>query len=122
MEKLDELMTGINPLNAKARTAEIAALLDKFIPSVAKMNTQMKKFTGTLKDLRTENKELTAENAALAEKSKISVIKEMATIQLRRDYDDVVALLQRIPPEVLAEYRQRGSRDTSRHNSKEECL
>lgn len=107
--KLDELLTGINPLNAKLRAADIAALLDKFIPNVAKMDTQMKKFTGTLKDLRTENKDLTTENAALAEKSKGSVIKELATLQLQRDYDAAVSLLESIPPEVLAEYKNRSN-------------
>lgn len=107
--KLDELLTGINPLNAKSRAADIAALLDKYIPNVAKMDTQMKKFTGTLKDLHTENKELTAENVQLAEKSKVSVIAQMQGFQLQRDFDEAVALLERIPPEVLKIYQKQNS-------------
>ena len=99
------MLNGINPLNAKARTAEIAALLDKYIPNVAKMDTQMKKFKGAYKALAAENKELTSENAALAERSKGSVIKELATIQLQRDYDAAVALLESVPPEVLSAYK-----------------
>ena len=38
-EKLTELLTGVNPLNAKARAAEITKLLDKYIPSVERMQT-----------------------------------------------------------------------------------
>ena len=104
-EKLDELLTGINPINAKTRTTEIAALLDKYIPNLERMDTQMKKFKGAYKALAAENKELTSENAALAEKSKSSVIKELATIQLQRDYDAAVALLESVPPEVLSAYK-----------------
>ena len=72
-QKLDELLTGIEPLNSKKRAAEISKLLDGYIPAVEKMQTQLKKY----KDA-----------------------------QLRRDYEDALALLERIPKEVLDEFRR----------------
>ena len=43
-QKLDELITGIGPLNSKKRAAEISKLLDGYIPAVEKMQTQLKKY------------------------------------------------------------------------------
>lgn len=104
-EKLEEMLSGVNAFNAKAKAAEISAFLDKYIPDVAKMDTQMKKHSGILKELRSENKELTAENAQLEEKSKGSIMEKMEAIQLGRDYAKLQAVLERIPAEVLAEYQ-----------------
>ena len=42
--KLEELLTGIGAFNAKSRAAEIAALLDKYIPAVEQMHSTMKKY------------------------------------------------------------------------------
>lgn len=41
-QKLDQLLTGIGPLNGKKRAAEISELLDGYIPAVEKMRTQLK--------------------------------------------------------------------------------
>lgn len=103
-EKLDELLTGINPLNAKSRAAEIAALLDKYIPNLERMDTQMRKFKGAYKALADENRELTDKNAALIEKGKESVVGKLAEMQLRRDHEEALALLERIPPEILEQF------------------
>ncbi len=51
--------------------------------------------------LELANETLTAE---LKESRQESVLKRMADLQLRRDYDAAVALLERIPPEVLEAY------------------
>jgi hypothetical protein len=40
-EQLDELLTGVNPLNAKSRSADISSLLDSFIPAAEKMSAQL---------------------------------------------------------------------------------
>ena len=37
--KLEDLLTGINPFNAKSRAEEICKILDTYIPSVEKMDT-----------------------------------------------------------------------------------
>lgn len=50
---------------------------------------------------------LTAENAQLAEKSRESAVHRLAEIKLQRDYAEAVAVLERIPPEITAQYGHR---------------
>jgi len=65
------------------------------------------KYRAAFKDLAAENRELTAENAQLAEKSKESAVHRLAEIKLQRDYAEAVAVLERIPPEITAQYGHR---------------
>ncbi len=114
-EKLTELLTGINPLNARSRAAEITKLLDKYIPNVERMHTQLKKYSGAFTDTVAENKRLKAEVAALkADKAELekqlkaatteSIQKRLKTGKLQEDYEKATAILSRIPPEVLRYY------------------
>ena len=109
-QKLDELLSGINPLNSKKRVAEISKLLDGYIPSVEKMHTQLSKYGVTFTQTKAENKRLKKKNAELEQSleaaTKTSVLKELRDVQLRRDYEDALALLERIPPEVLDEFKK----------------
>ena len=109
-QKLDELITGIGPLNSKKRAAEISKLLDGYIPAVEKMQTQLKKYNVAFTETATENKRLKKKAAELERSleaaTKTSVLKELRDAQLRRDYEDALALLERIPPEVLNEFRK----------------
>ena len=77
--------------NAKAKAAEICRYLDKYIPNVEKMSTQMKKYKGAFQDLTAENEVLVRKNenltAALKESKQESVLKKMADLQLQRDYE-----------------------------------
>ncbi len=43
-DKLMDLLSGTNALNARARVGEIEALLDKYIPGVEKMKTRLRKY------------------------------------------------------------------------------
>ena len=43
-EQLDALLVGINPFNGKSRAAEIGKLLDSYIPNVARMKDQLRKY------------------------------------------------------------------------------
>ena len=109
-QKLDELLTGIGPLNSKKRAAEISKLLDGYIPAVEKMQTQLSKYGVTFTQTKAENKRLKKKNAELAQSleatTKTSVLKELRDVQLKRDYEDALALLERIPSEVLDEFRK----------------
>ena len=109
-QKLDELLTGIGPLNSKKRAAEISKLLDGYIPAVEKMQTQLKKYNVAFTETATENKRLKKKAAELAQSleaaTKTSALKELRDVQLKRDYEDALALLERIPPEVLDEFRK----------------
>ena len=112
--KLEELLSDINPFNIKAKTAEIGALLDKYIPSVEQMHTTMKKYRVAFTETASENEALKTENAqlekSLEKATKESTLKQLADARLRRDYEDAVAVLDRIPKEVLAAYTHRPKR------------
>lgn len=110
--KLEELLAGIGAFNAKSRAAEIAALLDQYIPAVEQMHSTMKKYQVAFTKTTVENKKLKQENAqlerSLEKATRESTLKQLADAKLRRDYADAVAVLDRIPKEVLDVYA-RGS-------------
>ena len=112
--RLEELLSDINPFNIKGKTAEIGVLLDKYIPSVEQMHTTMKKYRVAFTKTASENEALKTENAqlekSLEKATKESTLKQLADAKLRRDYEDAVAVLDRIPQEVLAAYTHRPKR------------
>ena len=112
--KLEELLAGIGAFNAKSRAAEIAALLDKYIPAVEQMHSIMKKYQVAFTETTVENKKLKQANAqlerSLEKATQESTLKQLADAKLRRDYADAVAVLERIPKEVLAEYMHKPDR------------
>ena len=112
--KLEELLSDINPFNIKGKTAEIGVLLDKYIPSVEQMHTTMKKYRVAFTETASENEALKTENAqlekSLEKATKESTLKQLTDARLRRDYEDAVAVLDRIPKEVLAAYTHRPKR------------
>ena len=75
-----------------------------------KRQTQLKKYDVAFTETATENKRLKKKAAELElpleATTKTSVLKELRDAQLRRDYEDALALLERIPPEVLNEFRK----------------
>ena len=110
--KLEELLAGVNAFSAKSKAAEISALLDKYIPAVEQMHTILKKYQVAFTKTTTENKKLKMENAQLEESldeaTRKSTLKQLADAKLRRDYEDAVAVLERIPKEVLDVYASGG--------------
>ena len=54
--KLEDLLTGINPFNAKSRAEEICKILDTYIPSVEKMDTLLRKYGVAFTKTASENK------------------------------------------------------------------
>jgi 2-hydroxy-3-keto-5-methylthiopentenyl-1-phosphate phosphatase len=112
--RLEELLSDINPFNIKGKTAEIGVLLDKYIPSVEQMHATMKKYRVAFTETASENEALKTEKAqlekSLEKATKESTLKQLADARLRRDYEDAVAVLDRIPKEVLAAYTHRPKR------------
>ncbi|MCD8181389.1 MAG: plasmid recombination protein [Firmicutes bacterium] len=104
-EKLEELIAGINPINKKAKVQEISAVLDKFIPAAEKMNRELKKYRSVFKELEAENTELTQKNKELTDKSKGSLLQRMQVMQLERDYAALMEIIERIPAEIVEEYK-----------------
>ena len=116
--KLEDLLTGINPFNAKSRAEEICKILDTYIPSVEKMDTLLRKYGVAFTKTASENKKLKTKNAeleeSLASAQKVSTLKQIEDLKLRRDYDSAVAILEQIPAEVLNIYAQSSHRGKER--------
>ena len=117
-EKLGQLLTGITPFNAKSRAEEICKILDTYIPSVEKMDTLLRKYGVAFTKTASENKRLKTKNAELEESltsaQKVSTLKQIEDLKLRRDYDSAVAILEQIPAEVLNIYAQSSHRGKER--------
>ena len=121
-ERLEDLLGSINPFNGKSKAQEISRLLDKYIPNVERMHTQLKKYNVAFTDTAAENAALKKENASLeAEldaKGRESIEKQLREAKLHHEYKQAKALLDRIPEEVLEqvkrEARQAGKQRESR--------
>lgn len=112
-DKLAELLSDMKFTNYKERSAQIAAFLEKYIPDVAAMETQMKKYEkffktadGKQKALEKKNDELTA---ALEESEKESTVKKLQEMRLHSDYERVKGILDRIPPDIIRQYTHRST-------------
>ena len=110
-QKLDQLLTGIGPFNSKKRAAEISELLDGYIPAVEKMRTQLKKYSTAFTSTKAENEKLKKKNKKLSESleeaNHESVLKKLNDAKLQREYQEALAVLERIPPEVIDSYANR---------------
>lgn len=109
---LNVTIYSIGAFNAKSKAAEIAALLDKYIPAVEQMHSTLKKYQVAFTETTVENKKLKQENDQLEQSlekvTQESTLKQLADAKLRRDYADAVTVLDRIPKEVLDAYTRGG--------------
>ena len=119
-QKLDQLLAGIGPLNGKKRAAEISELLDSYIPAVEKMRTQLKKYSTAFTSTKAENEKLKKKNKKLSESldeaTHESVLKQLKDAKLQREYQEALAILERIPPEIVAAYKIGPSVERSVHH------
>ncbi len=122
-EKLEGMLAGITPFNAKSQAQQIAKLLDKYIPAVETMHTTLRKYNVAFRETAVENRELKKKNAelegSLEEAQETRTLKKLEELKLRRDYEAAVAVLDRIPRDVLDYYTKKKSHDPSRGG---ECL
>lgn len=125
MEKLDAMLSDVKFTNYKERTAQIADFLEKYIPDVAAMDTQMKKYEKCFTTSESEKKALKKKNADLTEElkksQKESTLKKIQEARLQSDYQQVKAILDRIPPEIIQAYTQKNNRkrEADRYNTME---
>lgn len=117
--KIEEVLAGVNAFNAKSKAAEIGKLLDQYIPAVEQMHTTLKKYQVAFTKTTKENKKLKNENAQLEESleqaTQKSTLKQLADAKLRRDYEDAVAVLERIPSDIIRAYTQPHTRKQDIH-------
>lgn len=121
-ERLEDLLGSINPFNGKSKAQEISRLLDKYIPNVERMHTQLKKYNTAFTDTATENVALKKENASLEaeleSKSQESIEKRLREAQLHRDYQQAMALLDRIPKDILDQAKRESRQAGKQHESR----
>lgn len=111
-EKLESMLSDVKLTNYKSQAAQILAFLDKYIPDVEAMDTEMKKYRKEFASSSAEKDALKAEIAGLTEEleqsQKESTTKRLKELKLQSDYAEVRAILERIPPEIIRAYAQRG--------------
>ena len=106
-----ETFQGVTPLNAGKKKAEAITLLKKWFPQMENFSGQLKKYKVTINDLLAENEKLEA-RAKASEKGKMKDTMERA--KLKSELDDLQRLVDRIPPDILAELKRQ-----QRHTVKE---
>ena len=99
-EQLDALLVGINPFNSKSRVAEISKVLDSYIPNVARMKDQLRKYNVAFTKTAAENEKLKEKNktlsASLDKAKEGSVLKRLEDAKLRQDYEAALKTLDSI--------------------------
>ena len=119
-EQLDALLVGINPFNGKSRAAEISKVLDCYIPNVARMKDQLRKYNVVFTKTAAENEKLKEKNktlsASLDKAKEGSVLKRLEDAKLRQDYEAALKTLDSIPPEVIRFYENRTQESVVRHD------
>lgn len=116
-DKLMQLISELNALNARTKSKEIAALLDDYIPGVEALMTKLKKNHKAAKEMRSEIADLKKE----VNSSKASTLRQLELEKKVQELDDLqhlVASLQQtmdaIPPEIIAVYT---NPDNKQHNN-----
>ena len=119
-EQLDALLVGITPFNGKSRAAEISKVLDSYIPNVARMKDQLRKYNVAFTKTAAENEKLKEKNktlsASLDKAKEGSVLKRLEDAKLRQDYEAALKTLDSIPPEVIRFYENRTQESVVRHD------
>ena len=106
-DKLMELISEMNPLNAKTKSKEIAALLDEYVPGVEELMTKLKKNSLATREMRSEIADL----KKAVDRNKASTLCQLELEKKVQELDDLqhmVEALQQtmdaIPAEILAVY------------------
>ena len=102
-----KLLSEVNPLNARRKSAEIEQLLEQYIPGVEKMKTQLKKYSGAYKQLKAENAELEKKLDANKEsvQRRLELTQKLTELEaLRSTVNTLQQVLHTIPPEIIETY------------------
>ena len=100
---IEATLDGINPLNAGKKKEEALSMLKKWFPQMGNFSGQLKKYKVTINDLLAENEKLEA-RAKASEKGKMKDTMERA--KLKSELDNLQRLVDRIPPDILAELKR----------------
>ena len=107
-DKLIQLLSEMNPLNAKTKSKEIAALLDEYIPGVEELMTKLKKTSKAAREMRREIADL----KKAVNSSKASTLRQLELEKKVQELDDLQHMVEvlrqtmdAIPEEIVAQYR-----------------
>ena len=100
---IEATLDGITPFNAGKKKEEALSLLKKWFPQMENFSGQLKKYKVTINDLLAENEQLEA-RAKASEKGKMKDTMERA--KLKSELDNLQRLVDRIPPDILAELKR----------------
>ena len=109
-DKIMELLSGTNPLNARSRAVEIEKLLDKYIPGVEVMKTKLRKYDTEYKTLTAENAELEDRLHTAEEAGKERIANRLKYAGMENELQELYSMLDNIPPEIVTAFRQRGEK------------
>ena len=119
-QKLRELLSSINPMNAKRVREEILKILDDYIPGVAELMTKTKALKKAEKEQKAEIAQLKKE--VDSGKPSVQRLLELEKkVQQQEDLQRTISSLQQtltaIPPEIIAEYNEPKSegKETKNH-------
>ena len=108
-DMLMQLLSEMNPINAKSKSKEVATLLEDYIPGVEELMTKLKKSSKACKELRAEIAGLKKE----VNSSKVSALRQLELEKQVQELDDLQQTVkslrktvEAIPEEILAEYRE----------------
>lgn len=108
-DKLMQLISEMNALNAKAKSKEIAALLDEYVPGVEELMTKLKKNSLAAREMRSEIADL----KKAVDRNKASTLRQLELEKKVQELDDLqhmVEVLQQtmdaIPAEIIAIYNE----------------
>ena len=100
---IEATLDGITPFNAGKKKEEALSMLKKWFPQMENFSGQLKKYKVTISDLLAENEKLEA-RARASENGKMKDRMERA--KLESELQNIQKLVDRIPPEVLAELKR----------------
>ena len=100
---IEATLNGITPFNAGKKKEEALSLLKNRFPQMENFSGKLKKYKVTINDLLVENEKL-EEQAKASERGKMKDRMEQA--KLESELKNIQRLVDRIPPEVLAELKR----------------
>ena len=103
-DRIMELLSSANPLNAKSRVSEVASLLDEYILGVEKMKTRLRKYDSEYKTLTAENAVLESKLEAAENAGREKIANRLKYAGIEQELRDLHALVDSIPPEIVEAY------------------
>ena len=105
-EQIMTLMADTNLLNKKSKMEELGALLDKYVPASEAMRTKLKKYDKAYRELSDENTALETELKTTQNAGREKVANKLKYGKMEQELSELHALMDNIPPEIIAAYRR----------------